>query len=174
MGKKFNCDIVSKSTFSEQGGTKICQQIETSEVKSIVKNEKLVIIEMKKQEAIKKENIYQIYESLLQNNVIIEAFEKREYCIQFRIKKEEQNKVQDLLEKNFSTYQITQKNLVKLSVVGFGITQDCEVLEQVMAMLKKYEIEILDINLTQAKIEVLVDEIDHDVIAKLHEVLIKN
>ena len=46
MGKKFNCDIVAKSTFSNEGGTKICKQIESSEIKSIVKNEKLVTIRM--------------------------------------------------------------------------------------------------------------------------------
>ena len=174
MGKKFDCDIVSKSTFSEHGGTKICQQIETSEVKSIVKNEKLVTIKMEKNEPIKKEDMYLIYKSLLQNNVIVEAFYKRECGVQFRIKQEEQNKVQELLENNYSNYKIIQEDFVKLSIVGYGITQDCQVLNQVMAMLKCYEIDILDINLTQAKIEVLVDGINNDVIAKLHEKLINN
>lgn len=173
MGKKFDCDIVSKSTFSEDSGTKICQRIETSEVKSIVKNEKLVVIQMKKQEPIKQE-FYDVYQSLLQNNIIVEAFRKEEYQLQFRIKKEEQNKVQELLEKNYSTYEITQKDVVKLSIVGYGITQDNQVLNEVMQILKGDQTEILNVNLTQAKIEVLVNGIDDDIIVELHQRLIKN
>ncbi len=174
MGKKFDCDIVSKSTFSNEGGTKICQQIETSEIKSIVKNDKLVIIRMEREEPIRKEEVYDVYESLLQNNVIVEAFRKIEYCLQFRIKKEEQNKVQELLEKNYPTYEITQEELVKLSIVGYGITQDRQVLDEVMKILKRYQIEILDVNLTQAKIEILVKEIENDMLAELHQRLIND
>ena len=76
-------------------GTKICEKIENSAVKSIVKSEQLVIIQMQKETEIEETEIYSIYNSLLQNNVIVEAFEKEEDKIQFRIKKAEQNKVQD-------------------------------------------------------------------------------
>ena len=40
IGKKFNCNIIAKSTFTDKGGTTICQKIESTEVKSIVKNDK--------------------------------------------------------------------------------------------------------------------------------------
>lgn len=173
IGKKFNCDIVAKSTFSNKGGTKICQQIETSEVKSIVKNEKLVIIQMEKNEQIKEEEFYDIYQNLLQNNIIVESFQKEEKHLQFRIKKAEQNKVQELLENKYSEYQIRQRSFVKLSIVGYGIVQDNQVLNQVMEILKKYKIEIMDICLTQAKIEILVEEIDNDIVEQLHKKLIK-
>ena len=174
MGKKFNCNIVSKSTFSDTGGTRICQKIETSEIKSIVKNEKLVIVEMKKGQPIKQEEIYDVYENLLQNNIILEAFQKDETQLQFRMNKVQQNKVQELLEKRYSIYDIKQKDVVKLSIIGYGIIQDNQVLNQVMEILKKYQVETLDINLTQAKIEILVKEIENEVIEKLHRKLIKN
>ena len=173
MGKKFNCNIVSKSTFSDTGGTRICQKIETSEIKSIVKNEKLVIVEMKKRQPMKQEEIYDVYENLLQHNIIVEAFQKEETRLQFRMNKVQQNKVQELLEKRYSIYDIKQKDVVKLSIIGYGIIQDNQVLNQVMEILKKYQVEILDINLTQAKIEILVKEIENEVIEKLHRKLIK-
>ncbi len=174
MGKRFDCDIVAKSTFSNEGGTKICQQIETSEVKSIVKNEKLMTIKMEKEESISKEEFYRIYQNLLQNNIIVESFQKEENHLQFRILKTEQNKVQELLESKYPTYQIQQKDLVKLTVVGYGIIQDNQVLNQVMEILKRNQIEIIDVYLTQAKIEILVKEIEDDVIAELHQNLIKD
>lgn len=172
MGKKFNCDIISKSTFSNKSGTKICQQIETSEVKSIVKNEKLVTVEMKREQLIKKKDFYDIYQSLLQNNVIVEAFQKEDYELHFRIKKEEQNKVQELLESKYKTYQIRQKDFVKLSVIGYGITQDNQVLSEIMKILRTNEIDVLKVNLTQAKIEILVREIENNIVAQLHQKLI--
>lgn len=172
MGKKFDCDIVSKSTFSDKGGTKICQEIETSEVKSIVKNEKLVTIQMVKKELIQQIEFYDIYQNLLQNNIIAEFFQKEEYQLKFRIQKVEQNKVQELLESKYPAYQITQKDIVKLTIVGFGIIQDNTVLTTVIEILKKYEIDIININLTQAKIEILVKEIDNPIIGELHQKLI--
>lgn len=174
MGKKFNCNIVSKSTFSDTGGTRICQRIETSEIKSIVKNEKLVVVEMRKRQPIKQEEVYDVYESLLQNNIIVEAFQKEETQLQFRMNKVQQNKVQELLEKRYSVYDIKQKDVVKLSIIGYGIIQDSQVLNKVMEILRKYQIEILNINLTQAKIEILVKEIENEAIEKLHGKLIKN
>lgn len=174
MGKKFDCDIMAKSTFSDDGGTKICQQIETSEVKSIVKNEKLVTIRMQKEELIKEREFYDIYQNLLQNNIIVESFQKEKCHLQFRIKKEEQNKVQELLDNQYPTYQIQQKDLVKLSIVGYGITQDNQVLSQVIEMLEKHKVEIMNINLTQAKIEILVKEIENNIVAELHGKLIKD
>lgn len=167
MGKKFNCDIIAKSTFSNKGGTNICEKIENSEVKSIVKNENLVTIEIGTKE------FYEIYQLLLQNNIIVEAFEKKEETLQFRIKKQERNKVAELLEKKYPTCQIIQKELVKLSIVGYGIIQDNQVLKQIIEILNKHHIEILEINLTQAKIEILVKQIEDHVIVQLHQKLIQ-
>lgn len=174
IGKKFNCDIIAKSTFSKEGGTKVCQKIETVEVKSIVKNDKLVKIEMEKEEPIQEMEFYDIYETLLQNNIIVESFQKEERNLQIRIKEAEQNKVEELLEKKYVTYQIRQKDLMKLSIVGYGITQDSEVLNQVIETLKNYKIGILEINLTQAKIEIIVEEIEDATVAELHQRLIKS
>ncbi len=173
IGKKFDCSIIAKSTFLNEGGTKICQQIESSEVKSIVKNDKLVMILMEKEGNIEEGEFYNIYQNLLQNNIIVEAFQKQGNQVQFRIKETEQNKVQEILESKYLTYQIQQKNFVKLSIVGYGITQDNQVLNQVIEILKKRKIEIIDIYLTQSKIEILVKEIENDSVAELHQKLIK-
>ncbi len=167
MGKKFNCDIIAKSTFLEVKGSKICQQIESSEVKSIVKNENLVGIE------IESEEFYPIYQTLLQNNIIVEAFEKRENKIQFRIKKAERNKVQEILDNQYAECRITLKEFTKVSIIGYGIVQDNQVLNEVIKILKNNSIEIMDINLSQAKIEILVKEIENDMIKILHEKLIQ-
>lgn len=166
MGKKFDCDIIAKSTFSEKGGTKICQEIESSQVKSIVKNENLIGIQIQNAE------LYDIYKMLLKNNIMVEALKKDEEVLQFRIKKAERNKVLEILDKQYPDCRIQQKELQKLSIVGFGIIQDNQVIKQVVEILEKYQVEILEINLTQAKIEIVVKAIDNSILEELHENLI--
>ena len=46
IGKKFNCDIEAKSTFVDKRGTRICKEIENTEIKSIVKNANLIKIKV--------------------------------------------------------------------------------------------------------------------------------
>ena len=99
IGKKFNCNIIAKSTFTDKGGTTICQKIESTEVKSIVKNDKLIEINLKTIEQVQFINIYQ---DLLNNNIIAESFENKNEQIRFRVEKSEINKVLELLEKNYS------------------------------------------------------------------------
>lgn len=177
IGKKFDCNIIAKSTFSNNGGTKICKKIESTEIKSIVKNEKLILINMIGDKQKCKEEMLNIYQELLQNNIIVESFEdknKENLDIQFRIDIAEQSKVLELLERKCPDYKITQTRIVKLSIVGYGIIQDNIILNKVITNLKKHKIEIIDINLAQSKIEIIVKNIENDILEELHKELIKN
>lgn len=177
IGKKFDCNIIAKSTFSNDGGTKICKKIESTEIKSIVKNEKLILINMIGDRQKSKEEMLNIYQELLQNNIIVESFEDKNeenMDIQFRIDIAEQSKVLELLERKYQDYKIRQTRIVKLSIVGYGIIQDNIILNKVITNLKKHKIEIIDINLAQSKIEIIVKNIENDILEELHKELIKN
>lgn len=128
---------------------------------------------MQKETKIEETEFYRIYQSLLQNNIIVEAFEMEEDKIQFRIKKAEQNKVQELLDSKYPRYLLRQKDLVKLSIVGYGITQDNTILNQTIEILKQNKIQVMNINLTQSKIEIIVKQIENKTIEELHSKLIK-
>lgn len=172
IGEKFNCNIVAKSTFSSEGGTEVCKKIETVEVKNIIKNENLIVIQMSKEE-IQEQEIFDVYEELLKNNIIVEKFGKTEYTkLEFRIKKNEQNKVRELLERKYSNYKVIQSSITKLTIVGYGITQDNKVLTSVIKTLKENSIKLLDINLAQSKIEMIVDNIENSLVEELHKKLI--
>ena len=127
---------------------------------------------MHKDEQITNNDIFSIYSDLLSNNIIIEAFSREDTYIQFRIKKSEQNKVQEILEKNYSKFEIIQKDYIKLTIVGYGITQDNIILSKVIEFLKKLNVKILDINLNQSKIEIIIDKLDNKVLEELHKILI--
>ena len=177
IGKKLDCNIIAKSTFSNDGGTKICKKIESTEIKSIVKNEKLILINMIGDRQKSKEEMLNIYQELLQNNIIVESFEDKNeenMDIQFRIDIAEQSKVLELLERKYQDYKIRQTRIVKLSIVGYGIIQDNIILNKVITNLKKHKIEIIDINLAQSKIEIIVKNIENDILEELHKELIRN
>lgn len=173
IGEKFNCNIISKSTFSNDGGTEVCKKIETIEVKNIIKNENLILIQMTKQEKIEQKELFDIYENLLKNNIIVEKFMQIEDIkVEFRIKKNEQNKVHELLDRKYPNYSIIQHNVTKLTIVGYGITQDNKVLTEVIKILNENKVELMDINLTQSKIEIILENIDNSLIEEMHKKLI--
>ena len=173
IGQKFDCNITAKSTFLEDGGTNMCKKIENSEIKSIVKNDKLELIHIKKSEKIEKNEVFNIYQELLKNNIIIENFKVDNNEIKFRIQKSERNKVEELLENKYPTYDVFQSEIVKLAVIGYGIIQDNIILNKIINILEKNEIELFDINLTQAKIEIILDKLSDDIVKELHQYLIE-
>lgn len=170
IGKKFDCNIIAKSTFTDEGGTKVCKEIENSEVKSIVKNEKLIEINLEMNENVQ---AIEVYQYLLENNVIAETLKNNDSEMQFIINQAEETKLLELLERKYPNSNVSQNNIVKLSIVGYGIIQDNTILNKVITVLKRNDIEIENLNLTQAKIEIIVKSIEKSVLEELHGELIK-
>ena len=173
IGKKFGNDIIAKSTFTDEGGTRVCKGIETRDVKSIVKNDGLITVIMNKKSGVTNAEGYIIYNALLQQNIIVEWFERDSDSFKFRIKKAELNKVQKLLDSKFTQYEIELEDFVKLTIVGYAITQDNVILNQTMDILKEYNVEVIKVSLTQSKIEIVVDDIDLETMDALHKKLIR-
>lgn len=171
IGKKFNCDIYAKSTFSDGEGTKICKEIEKSEVKNIVKNDNLMKVKLQKKVKMTPKDVNNIYKELLKNNIITESF-KSDLNVEFVIKKIEQNKVAEILENKFADFDSFQSNITKLTIVGYSIIQDNVILNKVVKILEESDIKINEINLNQLKIEIISDNIPDDVTQKIHDELI--
>lgn len=169
IGKKFDCNIIAKSTFSNEGGTRVCKSIESSEVKSIVRNDKLLQINLEFENKIEE---IMIYQELLNANIIVESFNANENFIRFIIKKAEETKVLELIERKFPDCRLDRKELVKLAIVGYGIIQDNKILNKIINVLKKNKIEIENINLTQSKIEIIVKKLEDEILEILHKELI--
>ena len=173
IGKKFGNDIIAKSTFTDEGGTRVCKGIETREVKSIVKNDGLITVIMNQKKGVTNDEGYIIYKALLEQNIIVEWFERDSDSFKFRIKKAELNKVQELLDSKFPQYEIVLEDFVKLSIIGYAITQDNVILNQTMDLLKEYNVEVIKVSLTQSKIEIVVDDITGETMDVLHKKLIR-
>ncbi len=172
IGSEFNCNIIAAGTFTNDEGTIICKEIEKSKVKSIVKNSNITKVELKK-DKIKKEEAYQVYNTLLKNNIIIDEF-KCNGKITFNIENSNINKVEKIINEQFKDYKTFIEEVTKIAIIGYGITGDNKILLEVMKILSESELEILFIDLTKSKIEVTVKKANDSVISKLHKLLIES
>lgn len=172
IGQKFNCNIVASSTFSNKPGTLVCQKIENTEVKNIVKNENLIEIHIQASKTLLNNHI-SIYDLLLKHNVLPECYQVGSNELKFRILKSEQNKVMELLDHVNIEMMIRQEKITKLSIIGFCITQDNIVLNQIIDILQRNSVIIKDISFTQTKIEIIANDISNQIVEKIHQCLIK-
>jgi len=171
IGERFNCSIIAKSTFEDGEGSKVCKKIETNEIKSIVNNTNVVNIEVQMPNVVDK---IEVYKNLIQNNIFVNNY-KSINCnnsskVQFCANKADVDKIQKMIENR--GYKIVITEISKLSIIGYGVIQDKQTLENVLKILDN-KAEILDINLTQSKIEIVAKNIDDSILNELHKKLIE-
>lgn len=170
IGKKFDLDIVAASTFSDEEGTVITKGIEDNSIKGIVKNSDIINYEVIKKGNFDRKDFYNIYQELLNSNIITEKFEKNEK-IEFYIQKKDRNKLEKILDE--LGFEYTDEKKTKLSIIGYGVNEDSDTLSIVIDILKKNRIDIINVSLSQSKIEIIASEIDDEVVNILHDALIK-
>ena len=170
IGERFDCSIIAKSTFQDGEGSKVCKKIETNEIKSIVNNTNIVNVEVKIPNVVDK---IEVFKNLLENNVLVNNYKNTNgevSKVQFCANKADVNRIQKLLEDR--GYEVKINDISKLSIIGYGVIQDNQTLEKVLEILDK-KAEILDINLTQSKIEIIGKNIDDNIVNELHKKLIE-
>lgn len=171
VGRQHNLDIIAASTFSDNNGTSIVKTVESSFVKSIVKNDNLTRFTLYKEGSFDRKETYMIYSELLHNNIFLERFRSL-IDIEFYVKREDINKVVKILD--LFGYNYTISKFVKLSVIGNGIMSDNKYLNIIVDILKENRIEIIDVYVSSIKIELVINEIPDEVIRFLHDTLIVN
>lgn len=171
IGSQFDCDIIAAGTFSKETGTKVCREIEKPFIKSIVKNNSIVLFKIEKPGRLSRRETFEIYERLLKNNIIVDEF-KSDGRLEFNVGKNLENKIDKILE-NYEGYKIIKTSITKVSIVGYGITGNNKIILKAAEILKQNRTNILYIDLTQSKIEIVVENIDNKVIEQLHRELIE-
>ena len=177
IGQKFKIPIITKSTFNNNEGTIIQEKIEDTSVKSIVKNDNLILINLKyENNSINLLN--KLYNSLLSNNVIPIKFNNYgsyNLDVRFLIKSESLPKFQKLLNTDLKEFNSNFSNISKISVIGYGITNNNNILNKIMNILELNNLEFLDIEITDLKIAIIFKEkINNTILEQFHKQLINN
>lgn len=175
VGQKFKIPIITKSTFNNKNGTIVQEKIEDTKVKSIVKNDNLILVNLK-YETYSVKLFNQIYMCLLDNNIVPINFKNSSLYsldIQFYIKSTNLNKLQNLIETTFKNFTSVFTNITRIAVIGYGITNDDLTLRDIIEILKINELDPIDIEVNESKITLTFKEnISNSILEQLHNRLI--
>ena len=176
IGEKFNIPIITKSTFNNKSGSVIQNEIiEDSKVKSIVKNDDLILVGLK-YDSYSINLFNQLYELLLKNNITPINFTNHSISnlvVDFTIKATNLSKFQNLLENDLKMFNSTFANISKISMIGSGISNDNSILYKVLNILELNKVEIVNVTMSFSKISITFKErVSDKILEQLHNELI--
>ena len=169
LAKKYDIPIIAKSTFSNEEGTNINNTIEAQKVKSLVKNDDLLILHIFKENC----NYLDIYKLFIVNDISPIEFisSKDEYRVMLKLS--DYNKVDYIMKHNLADADISIKRISRLSVIGYGIANDTKIIKEVIGCLKDVDCLIHKIDINNGKIRITFKKIvPNDILEKLHLKLI--
>lgn len=171
ISKKFNIPIIAKSTFKDDEGTVINNNIEYQEIKSIVKNDNLIVVQI-----IGKDISYiKTYNIFVENDILpIEfmSYDNNKIIALFDVKYS--NKITDIIPNNFKDIEILIYNISKISIIGYGILNNTQALKQIITILKNNKCEIQKIDISNLKISVTLKKVvPNSILENLHSSLIE-
>lgn len=154
IGKKFNIPIITKSTFNNKSGTIIENTIEENSIKSIVKNDDLILVNLK-YDSYSFKLFNQVYDLLISNNIIPMYLTNNSvscFDVNFIITTNVLNKLEKIVQDNINMFTLSIKNISKISVVGSGVGNDTQTIGKIMYIIKNFDYDIYKINVTNTKI----------------------
>lgn len=175
IAEKYKVPIETGSTFNNNVGTVICDKIEESAVKSIVKNDDLFLVTLK-HETYGQELFDKICLTLIESGVGLNTLINNSVSslnISFTIKAANLAKFQQLLEKDLKMLHSSFTNISRISLVGYGISNNEEIMKQILSLFYLNKIEILSIQVEECKISIMTKEkVSSQILEQLHHKLI--
>ena len=175
IAQKYNILIETGSTFNNNVGTQINNKIEESCVKSIVKNDNLILITLE-HEKYNINIVNEIYFILLSNGIIPISMINNSYnelSLGFIIKSSDLIKCKKLLESLSHEYILSYIEISKISFVGYGIINNDDIMKKVIKIVNDNSIEVLSIQLEECKLSITTKERVSDALIKeLHQLLV--
>ena len=175
IGKKFNIPIITKSTFNNKPGTVINDRIEETTVKSIVKNDDIIYVHAKA-ENYSIELFNTIYNTLTEDGILINNLVNSSTYnlnISFTIKASSFNKFDKLLEEKLDFLDCNYFNISRISIIGNGITNNNNIMKQVMKIIEMNKLEILSIEINESKISIMFKQkLQNNILEQLHNEII--
>ena len=175
IGKKYKVPIITKSTFNNKPGTLLQDKIEDTNVKSIVKNDDIIIVKMK-YDTYLPDLAYKLFYTMNKNNIEINNFinnsnHSTEFI--FTINSQILIKFQSLLETELKGFETTYSNITKIAIIGYGIKNDKKILEKTMEIIELNKLEILYFEINESKISILFNQkIPNAILEQLHKTLL--
>ena len=175
IAQKYNVLIETGSTFNNNIGTQINEKIEESKVKSIVKNDNLFLITLKC-DSFNSDMLNKLYFILLDNDIIPMNMINNSvsiFNVTYTIKTSDLGKFQELLESELSMYSSSFTNISRISLVGYGIANNKQIMKKALGILNMNSVNIFSIELEECKLSIMTKEkVNNKLLEQLHHELI--
>ncbi len=176
IAEKYNVLIETGSTFNNNVGTQINDKIEESCVKSLVKNDNLFLINLK-YDNYNQDIFNDVYFLLLKHDIIPSNMfnnSTNSFNMTFTIKASDLSRFQELLEKELSQYSSSFTNISRVSLVGYGIMNNKDIMSKTMEIFDMNSIDIFSVQLEECKLSIMTKEkVNNKLLEQLHHELIK-
>lgn len=165
VGEKYHIPIITKSTFNHKPGSVVQDKIEDTSVKSIVKNDDIVLVDIYEEK-----NAQTLIPLLWKAGIEANHFMIKENHLNFTIKNSVLNKFQDILERDLQDKEVKYHTISRIAIVGHGIKNDTTVMERVLKIIDKNHLEIFTLEEIESKIAVMfTKQVEQAVLEQLHE-----
>ena len=169
IAKKFNIPLVAKSTFKEDNGTTVNNKIEEQKVKSFVKDDDLISLYINNNS-----DFIDIYNLFVENEIIPMEYVSSNSEITALFKSSVSKKLNHILETKLSKCKTSTKQISRISIIGYGISNNTEVLKTVIEIIQEYKENIQKIDINNEKIRITFNVIiENNILEILHKRLIK-
>lgn len=170
IGKKFNIPIIAKSTFTEDNGTIINNKIESQKIKSLVKNDELLSVQI----IGKKIDFIKIYDLFVKNEIMPIEFINNANEIKALFKLSQLNKINFIIKEELNNFDVLMHNISRISIIGYGIANDNNILKQIIEILDKERLDIQKVDINNGKIRITFKTtVPNTILEKIHSELIK-
>ena len=166
LAEKYNMPIIAACTFNKNKGTEICENMEQTLIKSIIKNDNILIVEIENYD-----KPYELLEKIVKNNIKVGKFSFEDKKLIFTITKENRAKLEKMLDKISGNISI--KSVTKISIVGSGISNHLEILNIINKNFEVIKDDIYEFDVSACKISILFNKIiETKYLNELHNALI--
>lgn len=166
LAEKYNMPIIAACTFNKNKGTEICENMEQTLIKSIIKNDNILIVEIENYD-----KPYELLEKIVKNNIKVGKFSFEDKKLIFTITKENRAKLEKMLDKISGNISI--KSVTKISIVGSGISNHLEILNIINKNFEVIKDDIYEFDVSACKISILFNKIiETKHLNELHNALI--
>ena len=152
LAEKYNMPIIAACTFNKNKGTEICENMEQTLIKSIIKNDNILIVEIENYD-----KPYELLEKIVKNNIKVGKFSFEDKKLIFTITKENRAKLEKMLDKISGNISI--KSVTKISIVGSGISNHLEILNIINKNFEVIKDDIYEFDVSACKISILFNKI---------------
>jgi len=172
IGDRYKIPIITKSTFNDESGSIIENKIESTKIKSIVKNDDLIYITINTNEIDFFKNLYNklIYNDIWPKHVVANENSK----IRFLISEKQITKVKNIIEQSFKDINISYKKITRISMIGYGITNTSYIFDTINKIICENNLSVYCLETSQTKIGIIFNNVlDSNILEIFHNKLIK-